>query len=126
VVVVNIAALDAKGREVPVADNLIRFEATGGGRLIGVGNGDPSSHEPDRYLGGGWQRRLFNGKCQVIIQATREAGPIRLAASAAGLKPAEAVIVAAPASPRPRVDSERPDLRLEINRSNHGGDSHER
>jgi beta-galactosidase len=104
VAVVNIAALDAEGREVPVADNLIRFDVSGGGRLIGVGNGDPSSHEPDRYLGGGWQRRLFNGKCQVIIQATREAGPIRLGASAAGLKPAEAVIVAAPASPRPRVD----------------------
>jgi hypothetical protein len=33
-------------------------------KIIGVGNGDPSSHEPDKIFDGVWQRHLFNGKCQ--------------------------------------------------------------
>ena len=87
VCVVNVSVLDANGREVPTADNLIQFEMRGSGRIIGVGNGDPSSHEPDKYLAGDYKRKLFNGKCQVIIQATREVGPIQLIASSQGLNP---------------------------------------
>jgi beta-galactosidase len=41
---------DAQGRFVPTADNEITFELTGPGKIIGVGNGDPSSHEPDRLV----------------------------------------------------------------------------
>lgn len=48
VVVFNLAAQDARGRFVPVADNLLQFHVTGG-RILGVGNGDPSSHEPDQF-----------------------------------------------------------------------------
>jgi beta-galactosidase len=48
--VFTIAATDAKGRVVPVAANLIRFELSGPGKILGVGNGDPSCHEPDVYL----------------------------------------------------------------------------
>jgi beta-galactosidase len=86
VCVVNVTALDPKGREVPVAENLIKFTARGNGKIIGVGNGNPSSHEPDKFLAGGYQRKLFNGKCQVIIQSTHEAGVIELEASSDGLK----------------------------------------
>jgi beta-galactosidase len=39
-------------------------------RIIGVGNGDPSSHEPDQVADGNWQRHLFGGKCQVIVRST--------------------------------------------------------
>jgi beta-galactosidase len=35
---------------VPTAGNLIRFSLEGPGQIIGVGNGDPSCHEPDRYF----------------------------------------------------------------------------
>ena len=48
--VVTVAIMDAQGRCVPVADNLIRFELSGPGRILGVGNGDPSCHEPDTYV----------------------------------------------------------------------------
>ena len=41
---------DASGHLVPTADNLITFKIKGPGRIIGVGNGDPSSHEADRYF----------------------------------------------------------------------------
>ncbi len=55
------------------------------GKIIGVGNGDPSSHEPDKCVDGAWQRSLFNGKCQVIVQSTKETGTIHFEAQAAGL-----------------------------------------
>ncbi|MBK8346089.1 MAG: hypothetical protein IPL08_00095 [Saprospiraceae bacterium] len=44
----------------------------GAGKIIGVGNGDPSSHEPDKCADGAWQRRLFNGHCQVIVQGSNK------------------------------------------------------
>jgi len=68
-VVINISVIDRQNREVPDANNLIRFAVTGDAKIIGVGNGDPSSHEPDKIFDGEWQRKLFNGKCQVILQA---------------------------------------------------------
>ncbi len=49
VAVFTVSALDARGRVVPTADNLVKLAVTGG-RIIGVGNGDPSSHESDRFV----------------------------------------------------------------------------
>ncbi len=48
--VITVQVTDAQGRMVPTADNEITFEITGPGKIIGVGNGDPSCHEPDRYV----------------------------------------------------------------------------
>lgn len=67
--VINISVVDKQGREAPDANGLIRFLVRGDMRIIGAGNGDPSSHEPDKCAEGSWQRHLFNGKCQVIVQA---------------------------------------------------------
>jgi beta-galactosidase len=50
VAVITVAVQDDHGRVVPVAGNNIAFELAGPGRIIGVGNGDPSSHEPDVYF----------------------------------------------------------------------------
>lgn len=83
--VINITVVDAHGREVPAADNMIHFSIEGPGKIIGVGNGDPSSHEPDKCATGDWKRSLFNGKCQVIIQSTGELGMIKFDASSAGM-----------------------------------------
>ncbi|MGD1006713.1 MAG: beta-galactosidase GalA [Ignavibacteriaceae bacterium] len=90
--IITVTALDSQGREVPVADNFIHFEIEGAGKIIGVGNGDPSSHEKDKYIDGGYQRKLFNGKCSVIILSDRKAGSIKLKASSENLKPAEVII----------------------------------
>ena len=49
--IVTVAIADAQGRIVPVAGNPVSFDLTGPGRIIGVGNGDPSSHEPDVFIG---------------------------------------------------------------------------
>jgi len=48
--ILTVAVTDARGRVVPVAGNLVNFELTGPGRILGVGNGDPSSHEADVYF----------------------------------------------------------------------------
>jgi beta-galactosidase len=83
--IMNVSVVDKEGREIPNADNMIRFSVTGPGKIIGVGNGDPSSHEPDKCPEGAWQRSLFNGKCQVIVQSTGAAGAIHFEANAAGM-----------------------------------------
>jgi beta-galactosidase len=49
VAVFTVAALDAQGRVVPVAQNKIAFAIEGAGKILGVGNGDPSCHEPDTF-----------------------------------------------------------------------------
>jgi beta-galactosidase len=64
---------------------LIEFDINGSGKILGVGNGDPSSHEPDKYISN-WKRKLFSGCAQIIIQATDEPGEISLAAKSKGLE----------------------------------------
>jgi len=85
---VTVDALDEQGRPVPTANLAVSFEISGPGRIIGVGNGDPNSHEPEK----GNQRSLFNGLAQVIVQSTKDAGEIRLTATAEGLSPATTVV----------------------------------
>jgi len=93
---VTVEALDAQGRPVPTANLSVAFEISGPGRIIGVGNGDPNSHEPEK----GNRRSLFNGLAQVIVQSTRDAGEIKLTATADGLAPATAVMQTQPCTPR--------------------------
>jgi beta-galactosidase len=61
----KVRIVDDKGRTVPTADNEITFllNGSGGAMILGVGNGDPSSHEPDKSM----KRRAFNGRCLVAI-----------------------------------------------------------
>ena len=108
VAIIAVSVTDAQGRPVPDAANHVHFELTGPGKILGVGNGDPSSHEPDVYLPAGdrtpeWQRSLFNGLAQIIVQATQAPGEIKLTAHADGLTPVTLTIPAQPATPRPAV-----------------------
>jgi beta-galactosidase len=82
--VVTVEVLDAGGRVVPTAGNKIAFKLAGPAALIGVGNGNPSCHEPDK----GDSRSAFNGLAQAIVQTTRQAGEITLEATSPGLRPA--------------------------------------
>lgn len=90
--IINVIVKDKKGREVPDANNLIEFSLKGNGKILGVGNGDPSSHEPDQHTDGKWKRKLFSGKCQLIVQSTTRAGSIELEASGSGLVPGRQII----------------------------------
>ena len=83
--VINVSAIDKQGREVPDAQNLVKFSLKGDARIIGVGNGDPSSHEPDKCQDSSWQRKLFNGKCQLILQSGYKSDILKLDAKSDGL-----------------------------------------
>jgi beta-galactosidase len=90
---VTVLALDRQGRPVPDAQTPVRFAITGG-RIIGLGNGDPNSHEPDVPGDGVAQRRLYNGLAQVIVQSDRGgAGMLTLHAASPGLMSADVAIV---------------------------------
>ncbi|MGL2963084.1 beta-galactosidase GalA [Flavobacterium sp. RSB2_4_14] len=90
--VINISITDDKGREVPISDNLVKFYISGDAKIIGVGNGDPSSHEPDKCSDDAWQRSVFNGKCQVIIQAGKTTGEVKFEAKSNGLQTGSVVL----------------------------------
>jgi len=93
---VTVSAVDAQGRPVPDANLAVHFELHGAGSIIGLGNGDPNSHEAEK----GSERSLFNGLAQVILQAQRGGqGPLTLRATVPGLQQAVAVldVQAAPA-----------------------------
>jgi len=86
VTVINISLVDKNSVEVPDADNLIHFSLNGDAKIIGVGNGDPSSHEQDKFDDTVAQRHLFNGKCQVIVQSGTTKSLIHFEAKADGVQ----------------------------------------
>jgi beta-galactosidase len=101
VAVINVSIVDAQGRPVPTADNMVMWTLSGPGSVIGVGNGDPSCHEPDRAT----QRSAFNGLCMAIVQSRRgEAGPIAITVTSAGLESAT-VTVMSESVPLPSIAS---------------------
>jgi beta-galactosidase len=95
-IVFNCSVVDRDGREVPNASNLLHFSASRDFHIVGVGNGNPSSHEPDNYSEGDWQRHLFGGRCQVIVksdgQHTDGIAGVSLTATAEGLEPGKAAV----------------------------------
>ena len=90
---------DAQGRLVPIADNEVVFRVSGAGKLIGLGNGDPTSHEPDK----GTSRKAFCGLSMAIVQSTKTAGNITVEATSPGLAPATVTIAAKSTTLRPQV-----------------------
>ena len=90
---------DAQGRVVPVTDNEVTFRVSGSGKLIGVGNGDPTDHGSDK----GTSRKAFGGLCMAVIQSEKHAGSITVEASAPGLTGSSVTIAAKSATLRPQV-----------------------
>lgn len=78
IAIVRVEVVDDAGRMVPTSDNLIKFVISGEGTLLGVGNGDPNCHEPDKQP----MRSVFNGLAQLIVQATRNPGALVIEAYA--------------------------------------------
>jgi len=104
VAILKVEALDKEGRAVPTAGNLIGFNISGEGKLIGVGNGDPNCQESDKEP----KRSLFSGLAQVIVQSSKRPGEIHIEAVKEGwdgpeLTPAKLVITTKKAEVRPAV-----------------------
>ncbi len=86
---VTVRAVDTEGRVVPVESLEVRFDVSGAGRLLGHGNGDPTSHEDEQ----GKTRKLFNGLAQLIVQSKPESqGSIVISVTATGMKSATLTI----------------------------------
>jgi beta-galactosidase len=79
--VVPVSILDNKGRVVPTATNRVLFTLTGGGKILGVGNGNPADHDTDKSN----QRNTFHGRCIVIVQAGAHTTALHLTATTSGL-----------------------------------------
>ena len=88
VAVIRVAIKDEKGRVVPTANNLVKFTIEGPGKIIGTGNGNPTSHEPDKAS----QRMAFNGYCMVLVQSEKQSGIIKLKVSSETLKGSEVIL----------------------------------
>jgi beta-galactosidase len=82
--VVSITAdiVDATGNLVPYASNSVRYELSGPYKLLGVENGDILDISSNKSL----ESKAFMGKTLLIIQATGEAGTLKIKAVSAGLK----------------------------------------
>jgi beta-galactosidase len=81
----TVKIVDAQGKTVPAATNLVSFELQGPAKLIGVDNGNPVSHEAYQSN----ERLAYHGQCLAIIQSTRQAGHVRFALRSEGLSGAQ-------------------------------------
>lgn len=106
---ITVDVMDKKNRHVPTANNMIDFTISGPAKIIGLGNGDPNCHEPEK----GNRRSLFNGLAQVIIQSTGDTGKVCLKASSKGLKPATIFISSLPASSKSFVPTVKSSYMLD-------------
>src|SRR6478672_11057098 len=84
---------------VPITDNVVPVLVSGAGRLLGVGNGDPTDHESDI----GNVRKAFSGLCMALIQGDKNAGEITVEAESPGLTGAKVSIPAKAVKLRPQV-----------------------
>jgi beta-galactosidase len=106
---VTVQVVDAQSRLVPTANQLVKFELSGPGAIIGLNNGDPTCHEPEK----GDQHSVFHGLAEVILQSGFAGqGKLTLRATSAGLTPAEVTIDVPPAAARPAVPIAYPTLAI--------------
>lgn len=95
VALLRVELLDNAGVVVPNADVNVTFSVSGPGTIVGVANGDPADHSPDKAS---W-RRTFHGLARVIVGSARvEPQPstvdIVVVAQAPGLSSSRIVLVA--------------------------------
>ena len=89
VAVVTVEVQDNKGRVVPDACPMLTFRLEGDGRILGVGNGDPSypgADHPSTNDCREFSIPAFNGLAQVIVQSSRTPSVLTLSCSADQLK----------------------------------------
>jgi beta-galactosidase len=98
VLAITVDTVDAQGNHVPTEGRKVSFTLSGA-TVIGVGNGDPNSHESEKAP----QRSLFNGLAQLIVQAPEGRGRIVVEAQAEGLRPARIMLPLLNAAARPSV-----------------------
>ena len=92
---VTVEAVDAHGQPDQHASQEVQFEISGPGVIAAVGNGD--GQDPDSYSSD--RRKLYQGRAQVVIRASRQAGPINLTVKSSALSSGSLTIDANAAQP---------------------------
>lgn len=78
---VTVELLDQDGNVCPEADKLVKFSVEGNGFIAGTDNGDQNDHNSLKKP----ERKLFYGKCMVIVQNNGKPGIITLKANVENL-----------------------------------------
>ena len=89
ITIVEVQLFDKNNNRSLLADNLLNFEVSGEGKIIGVDNGDASSLDNYKLP----RRKARLGRCIVIVQTTGKSGSIKLTAKSQGLPDASSEIV---------------------------------
>ena len=87
--IVTVCLKDDKGRVVPDACKQLELKTEGNVKILGVGNGDPACHDPERPTDinmHDFKVKSFNGYAQVLIQSQKAAGKASLTVSGERLK----------------------------------------
>jgi hypothetical protein len=83
--------VDENGVMLPTAKNLVKFDITGNGMIVGVDNGKEESAELYKWgnidKNSHSEREAYNGKVLVIVQSEKGTGGITLTASSDNLLP---------------------------------------
>jgi beta-galactosidase len=66
--------VDINGYVVPGAENLVKFDLQGAGKLLGVDNGNPASHESFQAN----ERKTFDGLALAVVEAGGNPGEFRI------------------------------------------------
>ena len=82
--------VDKNGIINPEADNIIEFSIKGKGVIEAVGNSNPLSEESYR----GNKRKVYLGKCLLIVKSTGSKGKIEITGKSDGLKSGKTIIYA--------------------------------
>ncbi|MDT0645583.1 beta-galactosidase GalB [Zunongwangia sp. F260] len=85
---ITVTITDEDGTLAPRADNLVHFELSKGGKIVGVASGDPTNHESFK----GTKHSALSGKVLVIVQSGKDAGSVELTATSEGLEAATTTI----------------------------------
>lgn len=86
VAVLTVKVVDDKNHVVPTAENRIAFSVKNG-RVLGVGNGHPSSQEKDVFKEGEEVvRNAFSGYAQILVAPDNSSKPVEVTVHSEGLK----------------------------------------
>ncbi len=78
---VTVKIVDKNGNFCPLADNLVTFDISGAGEIIGVDNGNQKSLESFQAT----QRKAYYGMCLAIIRSNKTKGGITITAKSKNL-----------------------------------------
>jgi beta-galactosidase len=85
---ITVELLDDKGIRNPAAENLVKFDIEGDGKIAGVGNANPISTESCQAN----ERKAWQGRCLVIIKSGYEGSKIVVKALSGNLEQASVIV----------------------------------